>query len=258
MYEHTTGNDCEKGEQRTTKMKLVLNPTYEPWREWVANLPENFACQGEVIYDARNQIRLMPAPDGTKLCVKRFHKPRFLNRFIYSCFRSPKAVRAYTNALRLQQNGIGTPTPVAYLLVQHGGLLQESYLVTLQSRLTRNFYEFRHHPLAGHEPVVEAFAQFTADLHRKGILHKDYSPGNILFDVMENGQVAFELVDINRMLFDQTVNMDKACYNFRKLWGGEDFFVLLASAYARARGWNEEECCRRTIHYWQQFWRHRT
>ncbi|MBQ5378799.1 MAG: tyrosine protein kinase, partial [Paludibacteraceae bacterium] len=171
---------------------------------------------------------------------------------------SPKAVRAYTNALRLQQNGIGTPTPVAYLLVQHGGLLQESYLVTLQSHLTRNFYEFRHHPLAGHEPVVEAFAQFTADLHRKSILHKDYSPGNILFDVMENGQVAFELVDINRMLFDQTVNMDKACYNFRKLWGGEDFFVLLASAYARSRGWNEEECCRRTIHYWQQFWRHRT
>ncbi len=238
-------------------MKIVINPTYEGWRKWIVQLPENFAQQGKVIYDARNQIRLMQAPDGTPVCVKRFHKPAFLNRIAYTCLRAPKAKRAYENAIRLLENGIGTPVPVAYILIETNGLIQESYLVALQSVLKRNFYEFRHHPLAGYEPIVEAFARFTADMHRKGILHRDYSPGNILFDLSSDGHISFELVDINRMTFDQPVSLETACYNFRRLWGGEDLMELLARTYARERGWDEELCVKRTIHYWRCFWRFR-
>ena len=35
----------------------VLNPAYESLRVWVESVPRIFAEQGEVIYDARNQIR---------------------------------------------------------------------------------------------------------------------------------------------------------------------------------------------------------
>lgn len=238
-------------------MKTVINPTYESFRAWIEKLPETFAKQGEVIYDARNQIRLITAPDGTELCVKRFHAPRFLNRLIYSYWRAPKARRAYENALRLQAAGIGTPEPIAYLLMQEGGLLGESYLVCRKSELTRNFYEFRHHPLAGDEDIVCAFARFTADMHEKQILHKDYSPGNILFDRQKDGSVAFEIVDINRMVFDKPVGLDTACRNFCRLWGKEDFFVLLAKEYAKARGLDEDKCIRFTVRYWKRFWRFR-
>ena len=237
-------------------MKIVINPTYEGWREWIAQLPENFAQQGKVIYDARNQIRLMQAPDGTPVCVKRFHKPAFLNRIAYTCLRAPKAKRAYENAFALLAKGIQTPEPIAYILCGEG-LLKESYLVTLQSNLKRNFYEFRHHLLEGYEPIVEAFARFTADMHQKGILHKDYSPGNILFDVSANGHIDFEVVDINRMSFNHPVPLEQACHNFRKLWGREDFFDLLARTYARERGLNEGLCVKRTKHYWHRFWRFR-
>ncbi|MBR1878073.1 MAG: tyrosine protein kinase [Paludibacteraceae bacterium] len=239
-------------------MKIVINPTYEVLREWITTLPERFAHEGEVIYDARNQIRLMTAPDGKEYCVKRFHAPRSLNRWIYSFLRAPKAVRAYENALRLRQAGIGTPEVIGYILVFHRGLLSESYLVSLRSVLTRDFYEFRHHPLAGYEDIVCTFALFTAKMHEKGILHKDYSPGNILFDRQPDGSVSFEIVDVNRMQFGYAVSIDNACRNFCRLWGQEDFFTLLAQEYARARGWDEQQCVRLTLRYWRRFWRHRT
>jgi serine/threonine protein kinase len=116
-------------------------------------------------------------------------------------WRTPKAVRAYENAVRLCEAGIDTPQPIAYILITDKGLLRESYLVSMRSLLTRNFYEFRHHPLEGYEPIVRAFARFTARMHQQGILHRDYSPGNILFDVDKKGEVHFEIVDINRMIF---------------------------------------------------------
>ena len=238
-------------------MTLVINPTYEPLREWIQALPTTFAQTGKVIYNARNQIRLMQTPDGSEVCVKRFHAPRSLNRWIYTFLRAPKAVRAYKNALRLQQEGISTPEVMAYILMTKRGLLGESYLISRRSNLTRDLYEFRHHPLEGYEPIVRDFARFTARMHEKGILHKDYSPGNILFDVTPDGQTHFELVDINRMRFDHPVGLDRACHSFRRLWGKEDFFVLLATEYARARGWDEQRCIRLTLKYWRRFWRNR-
>lgn len=235
----------------------VIHPTYTHLKEWIEQLPKTFSQQGEVIYDARNQIRLIVAPDGTETCVKRFHAPRGLNSWIYMHWRTPKAVRAYENAVRLCEAGIDTPQPIAYILITEKGLLHESYLVSMRSPLSRNLYEFRHHPLEGHEHIVRAFARFTAHMHEEGILHRDYSPGNILFDVDEKGQVHFEIVDINRMVFDKPVGLETACRNFCRLWGKEDFFILLAKEYAKARGFDEEQCIRLTLKYWKRFWRFR-
>lgn len=236
-------------------MRVVIAPEYEHLRTWIEALPDTFESQGKVIYDARNQIRVITLPDGLQVNVKRYHAPRFVNRLIYTCLRPPKARRAYDNALRLQCLGIPTPTPVAYILCGRP-LLAGSYLVTLQSPLKRNFYEFRHHPLAGYEDIVCRFARFTADMHRQGVLHLDYSPGNILFDVID-GQAHFALVDINRMRFGKPVSRREACRNFCRLWGKQDFFELLGREYAIARGWNVEDTQRLVIHYWKRFWRHR-
>jgi hypothetical protein len=53
------------------------------------------------------------------------------------------------------------------------------------------------------------------------------------------------------------VGIDAACRNFCRLWGKEDFFVLLAQEYAKARGFDEEQCVRLTLRYWKRFWRFR-
>jgi hypothetical protein len=58
-------------------MTIILNPTYELLRAWVEQIPVIFALQGKIIYDARNQIRFITAPNGDEVCVKRFHAPSF-------------------------------------------------------------------------------------------------------------------------------------------------------------------------------------
>lgn len=164
-----------------TAVKITLNPAYEGLRSFVEGLPQRFEREGRVIYDARNQIRAIEHNDLI-INAKRYCVPRPFNRLVYSFLRQPKAVRAYQNALRLQQMGIATPTPIAYILCGRR-LLGESFLVTVQSALPRNFYEFRHHPLQSYEPIVRQFARFTADIHQKGVLHLDYSPA-ISFSVL--------------------------------------------------------------------------
>ena len=235
----------------------IVNPQYEYLRDWINLLPENFTLQGEVIYNARNQIRFITAPDGTELCVKRFHTPAVLNGWIYMHWRKPKAVRAYLNAIKLNNAGVSTPESIACILITKNSCLRQSYLICRRSLLKRNFYEFRHHPLDGYEHIVKAFARFTANMHEQCILHQDYSPGNILFDLNQDGQPEFEIVDINRIRFNHPITIDEACRNFCRLWGKEDFFILLATEYAHARGFNIEQCKQMTIRYWKRFWRFR-
>lgn len=237
-------------------MQIVLSPRYEYLRPWIETIPAIFPQTGTVIYDARNQIRVIEH-NGLTVNAKRFHCPALPNRLVYSAFRMPKAVRAYQNAERLLSMGVPTPEPIAYILCGKP-LLAESYLLTVQSPLSRNFYEFRYHSVAGYESLIRQFACFTADLHRKGILHKDYSPGNILFDVAADGKAQFSLVDINRMEFDREIDMPAACRNFCRLWGHRDFIDLLGTEYARARGWDEAEVRRLVTRYWEQFWHIRT
>lgn len=234
-------------------MKIILNPAYEHLRAWMTSLPEQFNRLGEVIYEERNCIRTMETA-GLRLCVKRFHAPRGLNKLVYTCLRRPKARRAYENALRLLRMGIATPAPVGYLLQYKGGLLAESYLVTLESGLKQTMYLFRDGVTEGREELIAAFGRYAARLHNAGVWHKDFSPGNILLDRDEKGW-HFELVDINRMRFGH-VSQKAGCRNLCRLWGKSDFFEMLAETYAYERGINEQQCLRWIQQARRRFWRH--
>lgn len=236
-------------------MTIAINPKYEHLRAWIEQVPETIFQQGEVIYDARNQIRRMQAPDGTDVCIKRFHQPRFWNRIGYTFLRAPKAKRAYDNAVCLLSRGIATPEPIGYILCGEG-LLQESYLITKQSALTRNFYEFGDGVVAGKEDILRAFAQYTAAAHQAGIYHLDYSPGNILFDQVD-GRWQFEMIDINRMQTHACVGMHKGCSNFARLWGRAELHTTISDAYAAARGYDVSRCRQIALHARERFWRHR-
>jgi len=235
---------------------IVINPTYTHLREWLEQLPTTFDHTGEIIYSARNQIRVMSTPDGRQVCVKRFHKPLFPNRLFYTFCRPPKAKRAYDNSLELLHRGIGTPEPVAYLLEFPCGLLGFSYLVTLQSSLHRNFYEFQNGDISGKEDILRAFARYTAHVHEQGVYHLDYSPGNILFD-QKDGEWKFEMIDINRLQFKPSISIRQGSRNFARLWGKEDLHRTIAQAYAEARNGSPDDCIREALRAREQFWRHR-
>ena len=62
------------------------------------------------------------------------------------------------------------------------GLIGHSYFMSIQSPYRYNFCQFGNADIESCADVVTAFAEFTARLHEAGILHLDYSPGNILYD----------------------------------------------------------------------------
>lgn len=221
-------------------MKVEINPKYHALEGFIKKLPSLFEEEGQLLYKARNVLKLFEV-DGYLLNVKCYKKPILLNRFAYTYLRKSKACRAFENALHILNLGFDTPEPVAFIELRTGGLLCESYFVSIQCPYTRLFREFANKkPLAGREHIPVAFGRYAARLHQAGILHKDLSIGNILFEV-ENETVHFSLVDLNRMRFCP-IKPKVGLKNFERLRGSNEFFELLAKAYAETLSMDPTFC----------------
>lgn len=232
-------------------MKILINPTYEYLRRFIEDIPNSFEREGRIIYSGRNLIKVMQVAD-MEINVKRYAVPALFNRIIYSFFRAPKGKRAFDYPSILLEKGFETPVPIAYIEQRKFGLITHSYFISMQSPCRRNFYEFGNANIEDCKDVIAEFARYTARLHQAGIMHCDYSPGNILFDRVD-GKYHFVLVDTNRMNFGK-VSIEAGCANFARLWGQKPFFEFLAREYANARGANEDYCVKRVLFYRKRFW----
>ena len=229
----------------------MINPKYEYLREYVERIPEDFETLGTVIHSGRNLIKMIKV-DGLDINVKRYAIPPLINRIAYAFFRPSKGKRAFVYPEKLLEKGFESPCPIAYIEETKMGLIGHSYFMSIQSPYRYNFCQFGNADIESCADVVTAFAEFTARLHEAGILHLDYSPGNILYDKIGE-EYHFSLVDINRMHFGE-VDIKKGCANFARLWGQTPFFILLGKEYARSRKMDEEECVRLILHYRKKFW----
>lgn len=230
--------------------KIVVNPLFESLHFFVETLPVAFDSTGIVIFKGRNILKRYEV-NGISLVVKRFKIPHIINRIAYVTFRSSKAARSYENALKLSTLGIETPQPIAYIEERFLGLTY-SYYVTSE---LKNMTEIRDiHSVCSEEEAMSiliALGQYTAGLHKKGILHKDYSPGNILFGI-ENGQIHFSIVDINR-LFWGPITEEVGYKNFERLWLSDSDFVTVASSYASYMGYDVYKAVKRICFYKDRF-----
>lgn len=234
-----------------TMLKFTINPHYIKLSDFLKRLPQTFEEQGEILYHRRNVIKRIKI-QNYDINVKRYGIPSFLNRLIYTFFRTPKGKRAYQYPAILLSKGFETPEPIAYIEERKWGLLSHAYFVSKQCPYSRNFYEFGNTAPETCIDLIEAFARYTASLHKAGIYHLDYSPGNILFDKIDE-TYHFSLVDINRMSFGN-VSIEKGCANFARLWGQKEFFIQLARYYASAREADESYCTERILYYRHKFW----
>lgn len=175
--------------------KMVENPSSPLPKGFLAELPRIFEEQGATIYQKRNKIKLFEL-NGLKISVKEYGVPPLLNRFLYSVgLRTPKAKRTYENAAKILERGFCTPRQYGYILVYKNGWLAESFsagefIENVQS------VEDAHHD----EELRQAFAHYTADLHARGLMHRDYILNNILY-VHDDKGYKFILIDINRFVF---------------------------------------------------------
>ena len=184
--------------------------------------------EGTVIFERRNTLRLT---DG--VVVKRFAVPNIGKGFIYGLICKSKARRSYEYALRMSNL---TPAPIAYREVRICGILRESFYACEASACTRTFNELIGAPTYPHrQEILAAIGRFTATLHQQGILHRDYSGGNILFN--EDGS-RVEVIDLNRIRFCKHLSREQRLRNFERLNIDREALTIMATAYAKAM--NEE------------------
>ncbi|MFA6582326.1 MAG: glycosyltransferase [Paludibacter sp.] len=219
---------------------IFVNPDFKYLDEFVYNIPDSFVNNGKTIHAGRNTIKIFEEK-GYKIVVKSFRIPIFINRIIYGVFRTSKAQRSYKYAEKLIKIGIGTPAPIGYYEQRTVFLFSKSYYASLQSECNYTFNDLiNNQQFPDRNDVLKAISRFTADLHEKGVLHRDYSAGNILFQQKGN-KIDIEILDLNRMEFGK-VDLEKGCKNFERLNIDTESLTIMAKEYAIVRGFDQQTC----------------
>lgn len=220
-------------------MHLTLHPAAERLRTFMETLPQRFDREGTTIHAGRNTLKAFDSGDG-RIVIKRFRQPDPFHAVVYTFFRRSKAQRAYEHALRLRELGIDTPAPIAWITCRHHGLLAESYYVCRYSDHTPLSEATTRFPDTAAQKVLEEFARFAAELHAKGIEHRDFNHGNILWKAgTAKEPIRFQLIDINRMRFARHALTPRRCMiNLRRLACPATAFLFILDRYADTRRWD--------------------
>ncbi len=202
----------------------------------------------QTIHKARNELKIINHNDMDTI-VKSFKVPNLLRRIVYTYFRESKAKKSYDYSLKI---GAFTPSPIGYIEFYTSGLISDSYFIsekfdydfTIREPLIENDF-------ANRDEIFRQFAKFTFDLHENKILHKDYSPGNILIKKDDDDNYIFKVVDINRMEF-KDLSLDERLKNFNKLWAKDEYLTIMIKEYALISNEDENECLNIVLKYNQK------
>lgn len=171
----------------------------------------------ECIYEGRNRVYKLRFNDLT-LSIKAFKIPRFPNSFVYGNLRKSKARRSFEFADALLLRGIDTPAPIAWIEKTSGGKMLESYYICLHSPYPNNLRNWEERPADEQEKLLTAYARLLAHLHRAGIHNHDLSPGNVLWDYDNDGNIVFQIIDLNRTtMHKRPLTRSEAFSNFRNI-----------------------------------------
>lgn len=232
-------------------MKIVINTKYEgQLGGYLRSIPYRDEQLGRVIYPGRNTL-FHAVENGVDLSIKNFKVPSLLNRIVYTFFRKGKARRSYEHAMELLRLGFLTPDPVAYMEIYRYGLLYRSYYVCLMITDANDIRWWGER--SDGDAIADGVARLMAGLHTAGVFHKDFTPGNVLYD----SDYRFYLVDINRMKFHET-SRKKLYENFNGI--NEDFDSLrdLALRYAAIMGIADgERFADDRVSASRRWWKHR-
>ena len=227
--------------------KYKINSHYDHFESFILNIQNYFTENTQSIHKARNELKVI-AYQKEDLVVKSFKVPNFIRRLVYTFLRDTKAKKSYDNSVKI---GHFTPDPIAYIEFYEYGLLSDSYFVAKKFE-----YDFTiREPLLDlqfkdKKTIFESFTKFTFDLHEQGILHKDYSPGNILIRKEPKGYL-FKIVDINRMQF-KTLSLEERLKNFNKLWAKDEDLLVIIEHYAALLNEDKSKCQQMAIAFNQK------
>ncbi len=185
------------------------------------------------------------SPEIPALYLKQYRFPHFTGRLKHM-FHSP-ADREWKTSLRIAARGIPTFEPLAVGTLRRFGLPAASYLISREIDNARSLKDYlldrqsrdaQTSRVAG-KTIIRSLARFVRDLHRKGILHRDFHWGNILIDARDLHNIRWYLMDLHRVRLisrlndrDRVDNLAALGTAFRFTARGEERFRFLAE-YAR-------------------------
>lgn len=216
--------------------KLITANGFENFTNFFRAMPFVYKTDlGKIIYNRRNQIREIEY-GGYSFIIKSYKIPHFINRLVYGLLRPSKAKRSYEYAEMLRLKGFGSPQSVAHYSERFLGILfGRSYFVSLKSECPYTYEDVMHHRIAHEEDVLKAIGQTTARLHNAGMIHMDYSRGNILIGFDKEGKVNIELIDLNRIRF-RKISLKEGLDNlFERLPTDEYQHAIMEKAYLENR-----------------------
>lgn len=218
-------------------MKYQVNPKFSHKKDVVINVRRYFEQSNMLLQDARNKIKKVSF-EGEDYAIKSFKEPCGLNCLLYSFFRISKAKRSYDYSLKIAEF---VPQAIGFVENYQGRWLTKSYFI---SELFDYDFTIREvlldKAMLNRETIFRAFASFSYRLHEQGILHKDFSPGNILIK-KDQDNYQFKIIDINRMHFGE-LSIKQRMSNFSMLWASDADLDLVVTHYAGFANYDTQHC----------------
>ncbi len=168
------------------------------------------AADKSVLRDGRNTVwsLALPTSRAGTVVVKR-SQVRSPFRRLLDTFKPSRSLRSWNGACELQRRGIATPRPLAFFEQTRRAGNREGYFVCeafpASGSVRSAFYDFARgkgtYEGVAKDVFYREFAAFTQRMHGRGVFFRDYSSGNILMRVEDDGQPSFSLIDTTRARF---------------------------------------------------------
>lgn len=236
---------CKHTIPQNSSMRIHIQPQYRSEADFIARLPHIFDTEGKTIYAGRNMVKSFTGNYGEWI-VKRYKKPNFIQRVVYTFFRKSKALRAYLFAGRLGELGIDTPEGVAVVECNKCGLFHTGYFISTACH-DASLYAPLVAAVQFDKSAASALAAFLVTMHEKGFLHGDLNLSNILYRISDIGTYHFTVIDTNRSVFKSDVTPEECLENLKRVTHRRDLLQYIVRKYAALRGWDIPWCMNRVM-----------
>ncbi|MDG1938116.1 MAG: lipopolysaccharide kinase InaA family protein [Pseudomonadales bacterium] len=224
---------------RNKRIQVVLSEKLIDIDFSLSAFEEAFEASEDVIQSNRNTLKKVDF-GGVKTVIKSFKVPNKIQGFIYRYFRKSKARRSYEYSFFLNKLSVNTPQPLGFIEVYQGFRLRKSYFISSLLDYDYLIRDVLNDEVDNKSQLLKEFVAFTYHMHSNGILHLDYSTGNVCVKKTE-GEYHFYLVDINRMKFG-AISAKKGCCNFARMSSELKDMDFFANEYAKLTGSSPQVC----------------
>lgn len=233
-------------------MKFIIAEGLHMYKDDILSTLKIFKSAGILIGNgSRNVIKVLKLK-GKDFNFKLFKQHNIINRHVYKFYRKSKARRSFEYAHMLIQKNYRTPKPIAYIENHDFIGLTSSYYVSEQLENSWTFdLVLGDHSFPDREKIIKEYTSLMFRLHNDGILFLDNSPNNFLIR-KEDDSYSIYMVDLNRMNFYNSINLDKRLANFARITNDPEVIKIIAEQYSLLYGISEDLCLKKITEYTQR------